>query len=421
MRPYLPQLPPLSLYIHIPWCVRKCPYCDFNSHAQTASLPEEAYTEALIIDLETALSRMMPRSIHSIFFGGGTPSLFSPDAIERILNQVRKLCHVPHEIEITLEANPATADSHHFSGYRQAGVNRLSLGIQSFQDHYLQALGRVHSAQEAIQAIELAQRYFDNLNLDLMYGLPQQTLDHAKQDVMTALTFSPSHLSCYQLTLEPHTPFYQHPPPLPAEDIIERMDTLIVETLVQANYQRYEVSAFAKDQRVSQHNLNYWRFGDYLGIGAGAHSKLSYTHHIQRERRHQHPNAYLKYSAQNQAIAETHTVPHHEIGFEFMLNALRLHEPFSADDFYMRTGLPLSIVQQPLDQAKTLGFITEINSHYTTTVRGKRLLNEALQLFLNMRNLFRLQVVSQPAQSPYAPVLALYHPCDYGFAQIVLK
>ena len=298
----LQSLPPLSLYIHIPWCVRKCPYCDFNSHEARAAIPEQDYIAALLADLEQALPLVWGRRVYSIFFGGGTPSLFSPQAINTLLSGVRARLPLAYEAEITLESNPGTVDESHFAGFRAAGVNRLSLGIQSFDSRHLAALGRIHDAHQAISAAEAALRHFEQVNFDLMYALPGQSLEQALADVRTACALKPGHLSCYHLTLEPNTPFFHHPPTVPDDDASAAMQEAIEAELAGNGYQHYETSAFARPGRQCRHNLNYWTFGDYLGIGAGAHSKLSFHDRIVRQARHKHPAAYMQKIASGSAM-----------------------------------------------------------------------------------------------------------------------
>jgi putative oxygen-independent coproporphyrinogen III oxidase len=379
----LTSLPPLSLYIHIPWCVRKCPYCDFNSHEARATVPENEYVDALILDLEQALPLIWGRMIHSIFFGGGTPSIFSPDAIDRILSAVRARVQLTYEAEITLEANPGTVDEARFVGFRDAGVNRLSLGIQSFNSRHLAALGRIHDEAQARSAAENALQTFERVNLDLMYALPEQTMDEALSDVRMALALGPTHLSCYHLTLEPNTPFYRTPPPLPDDDASAAMQEAIEELLAGADYQHYETSAFAKAGKRCRHNLNYWLFGDYLGIGAGAHSKLSFHDRIIRQSRYKHPSSYVQKTASGEHIEQERILGTEDLGFEFMMNALRLTEGFEAPLFEERTGLPLSVVNQPLAEAESKGLITRDVARIAPTLRGQRYLNELLQLFLD--------------------------------------
>ncbi len=373
---------PLSLYIHIPWCVKKCPYCDFNSHESRQEIPEQAYVDALIADLEQSVPKVWGRKIRSVFFGGGTPSLFSPQAIDRILSQVRMLTPLEYEAEITLEANPGTVDAAHFKGYRDAGVNRLSLGIQSFDSRYLASLGRIHDEKQAITAAELALASFESVNLDVMYGLPNQSLEDALADARRACELSPSHLSFYHLTLEPNTPFHRTPPSLPDDDTSAAMQEAIEQLLAQHGYEHYETSAFARKGKRARHNLNYWTFGDYLGIGAGAHSKLSYHDRITREARHKHPNRYLENASKGLAIDSEWSISQDELSFEFMMNALRLTEGFEIDLCQQRTGLPISKIENSLKTAKDKGLI-EIESNFIKpTLLGQRFLNELLQLFL---------------------------------------
>jgi putative oxygen-independent coproporphyrinogen III oxidase len=379
----LTSLPPLSLYIHIPWCVRKCPYCDFNSHEARAAIPENDYVDALILDLEQALPLIWGRKIHSIFFGGGTPSIFSPDAIDRILSAVRARVQLTYEAEITLEANPGTVDEARFTGFRDAGVNRLSLGIQSFNSRHLAALGRIHDEAQARSAAEIALQTFERVNLDLMYALPEQTMDEALSDVRTAIALGPTHLSCYHLTLEPNTPFYRTPPPLPDDDASAAMQEAIEELLAGADYQHYETSAFAKAGKRCRHNLNYWLFGDYVGIGAGAHSKLSFHDRIIRQSRYKHPASYLQKTGTGEHIEQEHTLGTEDLGFEFMMNALRLTEGFEVPLFEERTGLSLSAVHLPLAEAESKGLITRDMARIAPTLHGQRYLNELLQLFLD--------------------------------------
>ncbi|MEW5893846.1 MAG: radical SAM family heme chaperone HemW [Pseudomonadota bacterium] len=374
--------PPLTLYIHIPWCVRKCPYCDFNSHAQRGTLPEAAYVEALSRDLESALPMIWGRPIEAVFFGGGTPSLFSPEAIDAILTRVRTLTRLNPLAEITLEANPGTFERERFQGYRAAGVNRLSLGIQSFNDEHLHALGRIHSAAEAIRAAETALALFDNVNLDLMYALPGQTLEQAEADLKQALALAPPHLSAYHLTLEPNTAFAAQPPVLPDEEAAADMQERIEARLLEAGYRHYETSAFAQPGRHCRHNLNYWLFGDYLGIGAGAHAKLSLHDKILRQARVKHPQDYLRKAGSPDVISEERTLRRRELPFEFMMNTLRLTEGFDSCLFQERTGLPLSRIEPELAAAEARGLIERTPAHIRPTLAGQRFLNELLQLFL---------------------------------------
>jgi putative oxygen-independent coproporphyrinogen III oxidase len=379
--------PPLALYIHIPWCVRKCPYCDFNSHENKANIQENAYIDALIADLEQATPQIWGRKIRSVFFGGGTPSLFSAEAIDKILSYVRMLTPLEYDAEITLEANPGTVDAGHFAGYKQAGVNRVSLGIQSFDDRYLNAIGRIHDKGQALAAAELALKTFDRVNLDVMYALPNQSLEDALRDTKQACALEPSHLSFYHLTLEPNTPFNRTPPSLPDEDASATMQERIEEVLAQHGYLHYETSGFAKSGKQCRHNLNYWSFGDYLGIGAGAHSKLSFHDKIIRQTRHKHPNRYLEHAIKGEAIDQEWSIPKDELGFEFMMNALRLVDGFELDLFEQRTGLSPIVISHKLKKAQEKGLIEQKRSPENRilikpTLLGQRFLNELLQLFL---------------------------------------
>lgn len=375
-------LPPLSLYIHIPWCVKKCPYCDFNSHTAREAIPEQRYIEALSRDLESALPLIWGRNIHSIFFGGGTPSLFSGEGIDNILTTVRSLLKLDFFAEVTLEANPGTVEANKFREFKSAGVNRLSLGIQSFNPQHLLQLGRIHDDQEAHRAIEIAATTFDNYNLDLMYALPNQTLAQAQHDINTALKYAPPHLSFYHLTLEPNTPFHHQPPNLPDDDLSADMQIMIETTLAQAGYQHYETSAFAQPQHKARHNLNYWQFGDYLGIGAGAHSKLSFHDRIIRQMRHKHPRDYMEHALAGKPVQQENTITPQERAFEFMMNALRLTHGFDISLFSERTGLPITAIQHQLDVAEHQGLITRDHIHITPTALGQRFLNDLLGLFL---------------------------------------
>ncbi|MBP6095970.1 MAG: oxygen-independent coproporphyrinogen III oxidase-like protein [Methyloversatilis sp.] len=375
--------PPLSLYIHFPWCVRKCPYCDFNSHAVRDGIPEAAYIDALIADLEHSLPDIWGRRIHSIFLGGGTPSLMTPAALDRLLTAVRARVQLTPGAEITLEANPGTVEADRFTGFRDAGVNRLSIGVQSFDDRHLAALGRIHDAHEARRAIELAQRTFERVNIDLMYALPQQTMDEAMQDVSTALGTGVSHLSCYHLTLEPNTPFAAHPPQLPDDDASADMQEEIEARLAEAGFVHYETSAFAQPGRQCLHNLNYWQFGDYLGIGAGAHGKLSFHDRVRRDMRHKHPGAYLDAAAGGRFVQESREVGVAELPFEFMMNAARLNDGFALDLFERHTSLPLDALMPRLLEAREDGLLELDLGRIRPTLRGRRFLNELLQRFLD--------------------------------------
>ncbi|HEX9183136.1 MAG TPA: radical SAM family heme chaperone HemW [Burkholderiales bacterium] len=372
-------LPPLALYAHLPWCVRKCPYCDFNSHERADALPEREYVDALVADLEAMLPAVWGRRLRSVFIGGGTPSLFSPEAIDRLLAAVRARMPLEPDAEVTLEANPGTAEAGRFRGYREAGVNRLSLGIQSLEDAKLAALGRIHSAQEARRAIEMAQASFDNINLDLMYGLPGQTLAEARADLRAALDFGTPHLSAYQLTLEPNTVFYRKPPPLPAHDACADMQLMVEEIAGAAGFEHYETSAFARQGMRCRHNLNYWEFGDYLGLGAGAHGKLSFADRVTRHERAKQPREYLAGAgtAQEKAIAPR------ELPFEFMLNALRLVHGVPAELFTQRTGLDASVIARRLALAAERGLLESDPRRIRPTRRGRLFLNDLLQLFLD--------------------------------------
>ncbi len=345
-------------------------------------MPEQQYVAALIRDLELALPQIWGRKVYTVFIGGGTPSLFSAQAIETILNTVRMLLPLDVNAEITLEANPGTVEAEKFAGYRAAGVNRLSLGIQSFNDTHLKALGRVHGANESRRAVEIAQQYFDNINLDLMYGLPQQTVAEAEADVRTALAFSPQHLSCYHLTLEPNTLFHRYPPALPDDDTSSEMQQCIEQLLATQGYQHYETSAFAQPKKQSRHNLNYWQFGDYLGIGAGAHSKLSFHNKVLRQMRHKQPQAYIEAVARDAPLQTEHEVGRDQLPFEFMMNALRLNEGVPAMLFTERTSLPLLLVRRELEQAQQRGLLLVDLKRLAPTPLGQRFLNDLLQIFL---------------------------------------
>jgi oxygen-independent coproporphyrinogen-3 oxidase len=378
----LKALPPLSLYVHIPWCVRKCPYCDFNSHQVRGETPEAEYVRALIADLELALPQIWGRRVYSVFFGGGTPSLFSARAIEELLAAFRARLNLAADAEITLEANPGTFESAKFRDYRACGVNRLSIGIQSFDPAMLRALGRIHDGDEARRAIGIAQAHFDNINLDLMYALPQQTLAQAGQDIDAARSYGTAHLSAYHLTLEPNTLFYQKPPPLPDSELAADMQELVEARLAASGYLNYETSAFARTGRECRHNLNYWRFGDYLGIGAGAHSKLSFPERIVRQSRYKQPREYMQQTAAGTPVREEQVLAPADRGFEFMMNALRLSGGFEVQLFTERTGLALTAVERPLQEAVQRGLITRDHVRIAPTPRGQRFLNDLLQLFL---------------------------------------
>ena len=372
-------LPPLALYAHLPWCVRKCPYCDFNSHERSDALPEREYVAALVADLEGLLPAIWGRRVGSVFIGGGTPSLFAPESIDALLAALRARVPLEPGAEVTLEANPGTAEAGRFRGYRDAGVNRLSLGIQSFDDRRLAALGRIHSAAEARRAIEMAQAAFDNVNLDLMYGLPAQTLVDVRREIAEAARWGTTHLSAYQLTIEPNTVFYRRPPALPLHDEAADMQLAVEEALAAAGFEHYETSAFARPGHRCRHNLNYWEFGDYLGLGAGAHGKVSYADRVTR---HERPKAPREYMAQAGALQEK-TVAPRELPFEFMLNALRLVEGVPAEYFELRTGLSRGVVAGRLAAAEAQGLLESDPRRIRPTRRGRLFLNELLQLFLD--------------------------------------
>ncbi len=374
--------PPLSLYVHVPWCVQKCPYCDFNSHEARGEIPEADYLAALVADLESSLPLIWGRRVTTIFIGGGTPSLLSGEAVEALLTAIRTRVTLLPDAEITLEANPGTAEAGRFAAYRAAGVNRLSLGIQSFNPQHLRALGRIHDADEARRAIELAARHFERFNLDLMYGLPQQTLAEAMADVDAALAWQPPHLSCYQLTLEPNTRFAAAPPPLPESDLCADMQEAIEARLAAAGFEHYETSAFARPGYRCQHNLNYWHFGDYLGIGAGAHGKLTMHDRVLRQMRWKQPAQYLKQAAAGQPVHEEADVGVDELPFEFMMNALRLIDGFDPALFEARTTVPLFALERELRQAEADGLLERTLQRIAPTLRGQRYLNELLRRFL---------------------------------------
>ncbi|MES2546688.1 MAG: radical SAM family heme chaperone HemW [Pseudomonadota bacterium] len=375
--------PPLSLYIHIPWCVKKCPYCDFNSHESRSDIPEKRYVAALIADLEQSVPRVYGRKIKSVFFGGGTPSLFSAESIDEILSAVRMLTPLEYGAEITLEANPGTVEIARFAGYKQAGINRISLGIQSFNADYLNALGRIHDDKQAIAAAELALNTFERVNLDVMYALPNQTLAHALQDARQAVALNPDHLSFYHLTLEPNTPFHRTPPSLPDDDTSADMQEQIEALLAEHGYEHYETSAFCKPKSQSRHNLNYWQFGDYLGIGAGAHSKLSYHDKITRETRHKHPKAFMENAENGNAVDNSWLITQADLGFEFMMNALRLTDGVELSLFQQRTGLSLQAIRSGLAVATQKGLITQDSQRIKPSALGQRYLNDLLALFLD--------------------------------------
>ncbi|WP_047391967.1 radical SAM family heme chaperone HemW [Chitinibacter sp. ZOR0017] len=387
----LTALPPLALYIHFPWCIKKCPYCDFNSHAvktghSESGLPEAQYIAALLADLESNLPQIWGRPVSSIFMGGGTPSLFSAASMAQLLDGIRARVKLHPDAEITLEANPGTFEAEKFAGYAAAGINRLSIGIQSFNDQHLQALGRVHSAGEALRAIDIAQRHFSNFNLDIMYALPQQTLAQAQADIRHAIACGSTHLSAYHLTLEPNTLFHRYPPALPDDDLAADMQEMIEAELAGAGFGHYETSAFFKqspqhDYR-SRHNLNYWQFGDYLGIGAGAHGKISFHDKIIRQTRFKQPSEYLTAMASGSAIQSETEVDPAELPFEFMLNLLRLTEGFPLALFTERTGLPQQRIIYQIEQACAEGLLSRDLHWVKPTAQGQRFLNVLIERFL---------------------------------------
>jgi putative oxygen-independent coproporphyrinogen III oxidase len=373
----LKALPPLALYVHIPWCVRKCPYCDFNSHERSGELPEKAYVEKLLLDLEGQLPSVWGRRLSSVFIGGGTPSLFSPESIDALLSGVRARLPLEPGAEITLEANPGTVEARRFRGFRDAGVNRISIGVQSFDDRMLSALGRIHSADEARRAIAAALAAFDNVNIDLMYGLPGQSLEMARADIREAATAGTPHVSAYQLTIEPNTAFWSKPPSLPGHDDSADMQLAVEHVLADSGFEHYEISAFAKPGMRCRHNLNYWQFGDYLGIGAGAHGKISFADRITRHERAKQPAMHLQ-----ETTVENRAIVPGELPFEFMLNALRLVEGVPVGLFTERTGRPFTAMQPALEQAEKQGLLLRDLKVIRPTERGQRFLNELLALFL---------------------------------------
>ena len=379
----LAALPPLSLYVHLPWCLKKCPYCDFNSHEARGEVAQASYLDALRADLEAALPFIWGRRVHTVFIGGGTPSLFSPDSIAQLIGDIRARLPLEPACEITLEANPGTFERHRFRGYRAAGVTRLSVGVQSFDDTKLAALGRVHDAAQARAAVEEARAAFETFNIDLMYALPGQTLAEFETDLTTALALEPPHLSIYHLTLEPNTLFAKFPPKaLPDDDTAFDMLDLITARTATAGMERYEVSAFARSGHRCEHNLNYWQFGDYLGIGAGAHSKLSFPHRVIRQTRFRDPDSYVARALAGHAITQDEEVTRDQLPFEFMLNATRLKEGFELTRFSERTGLSLSALQRGLDQAERQGLLARDFARVWPTERGFDFLSDLQGLFL---------------------------------------
>jgi len=379
------SLPPLSLYVHLPWCVRKCPYCDFNSHAAGEEVPEQHYINALMRDLEHDLYRIWGRRIQSIFIGGGTPSLFTPDAIDRLLSELRARLMINANAEITMEANPGTVDYARFLGFREAGINRLSVGVQSFDNQHLKNLGRVHNGDDAIKAIEKArQAGFDNINIDLMFGLADQSIAQASHDISTAIELSPRHISYYQLTIEPNTYFNRYPPLLPKDDLIWQMQVESQQQLAGNGYHQYEVSAYATANSECVHNRNYWEFGDYLGIGAGAHSKITdmQQQKVFRFAKQKHPVAYMDNSAKGGVVISEQALSQQEMGIEFMMNALRLTDGFATSLFTERAGLPIICIEKPLKLAEQKQLIDWTLNSIVPTDRGKQYLNDLLELFL---------------------------------------
>jgi putative oxygen-independent coproporphyrinogen III oxidase len=396
-KPKFTVLPPLSLYVHIPWCVRKCPYCDFNSHEARGDVPETQYVDALLKDLESTLPLVWGRKVVSVFIGGGTPSVFSADSIDRLLGGIRARLPIMPGAEITLEANPGTFERQKFAGFFAAGVNRLSLGVQSFDPAQLRALGRVHDDDEARRAAESALMIFGNVNFDLMYGLPNQTVEGAQADLAEALAFAPPHLSFYHLTLEPNTLFHKSPPPLPDEDTAADIEGAVHATLARAGYAHYETSAYAKPGRACVHNTNYWQFGDYLGIGAGAHAKLSFPDRIVRQLRWKQPKQYLAKIADGMPLQDETLVTRDDVGFEFMLNAMRLTDGVPASFFQERTGYPLAIVSRALDEATQKGLMTADPQRLQATELGRRFQNDLLELFLPSKPAKTIRLVAMEA------------------------
>ena len=381
----LPALPPLSLYVHVPWCLKKCPYCDFNSHAlqgPSATPPEARYVDAVIADLEASLPFVWGRRVHTIFIGGGTPSLFAPASIERLIAAIRARLPLEPGCEITMEANPGTFERDRFRAFADAGVTRLSIGVQSFDDAKLAALGRVHDAAQARAALDEARAAFATYNVDLMYALPGQTLEECGADLDAALAFEPPHLSVYHLTIEPNTLFASRPPVLPDDDLAAAMLDLVEARCGVAGLERYEVSAFARPGQRARHNLNYWEFGDYLGVGAGAHGKLSFPHRVVRQVRWRDPAAYMAGAEQGAAVAQEHEIGRADLAFEFMLNALRLKDGFALARFGERTGLPLSAIEAQLEEAQRRGLVTRDLAHVQPTRLGFNFLNDLQQIFL---------------------------------------
>lgn len=379
----LPTLPPLSLYVHLPWCLKKCPYCDFNSHEMPVEqVPQQRYIDALLADLEAALPLVWGRTVHSIFLGGGTPSLFSPDAIDQLLSAIRARVRLEAACEISLEANPGTFEKDRFRDFRGAGVNRLSIGVQSFHDDFLKRLGRVHDRAQAMASVQEAAQVFETFNLDIMYALPGQSLGDLKRDMQTALAFGAPHISIYHLSIEPNTYFAKYPPQIPEDDLAYEMLDQITEMTTAAGLQRYEVSAYARPGHPCRHNLNYWQFGDYLGLGAGAHSKLSFAHRIIRQQRFREPGLYMEKALAGHCLAQETQLSRADLPFEFMLNALRLKEGFQPQLFLERTGLPLSAIESGLQEAQAKGLLERDLTRIKPSAHGFDFLNDLQTLFL---------------------------------------
>jgi len=399
MARHFSQLPPLSLYVHIPWCIRKCPYCDFNSHEQKGDLPEDSYVDALLDDLAAEMPSVWGRTINTVFIGGGTPSLFSAKALDRLMSGIRALTGLSPTAEVTLEANPGTFEQKRFKEYRSLGINRLSIGVQSFNPTALTALGRVHSSEEALRAVGIAQNAgFEEINLDMMFGLPGQSLNAALADIKQAVDLSTTHLSCYELTLEPNTLFARFPPALPDEDLRATMHQAIIDRLADAGFERYEISAYSRSgglkavaehpyspgRHRSQHNVNYWQFGDYIGIGAGAHGKISSAldGSIVRRWKHKHPTRYLSAASADEMLGAQNNITIEETALEFMMNALRLIEGFPIPLFELHTGVSLMHWQHTIEQATDRGLLQQHGLNLQATPTGINWLNDVLELFL---------------------------------------
>lgn len=379
-----PEPIPLSLYIHIPWCIKKCPYCDFNSHEARNEIPEERYLKALIQDLENELPNIWGRSIESIFIGGGTPSLFSAKGIDKLLRSLRERLNIRPNIEITMEANPGTFEQAKFSGFRQAGINRLSIGVQSYNDNHLKRLGRIHGSEEALKAAEIVQNSgFDNFNLDLMFGLPKQTINEALDDLHQAIKAKPNHISWYQLTIEENTLFHYSPPPVPNDELIWNIQQQGQSLLKEAGYEQYEVSAYAQKNQQSQHNMNYWQFGDYLGVGAGAHGKITMPDgSITRHTKFRHPEEYMKQAEKNKARSTEKPLKKDDVTFEFMLNIARLKNGFTAELFEQRTWMEFTEIKDKLDTLIEDGLILKKGNNYKPSEKGFLFVNDIVNRFL---------------------------------------